>query len=1087
MYSFSTFKEVPARVTLTEIEVSYEWCYQALTSGREAGVRVLSDGVVKGEKIYRVYFDRVPYANTWYSDSIFFSVDQIPRKIEVQGKPGDWAIILKNVKVIAHFSLPKVVPEPGAPMTPSPPHGPIYGCVGHEYVYSTFSIDPDGDKIRYIFDWGDGTQEVTDLMPSGWVATASHAWMKPGTYTVYVMAEDIHGTKSDWSYGIDVWITGRDMYDTSEYLLGKIFLLVLLPESDGSIDPNIETWTEEEIKRVSEDIDVASQWIEKQIEILGLSKQYYDLAKVIMKIVQTGYEPALHPLGEEAEEEKGWKGWAEKTVEWMWDVISKYGELAIDIRDICEAIKKGDKTKLEGLVEVSYKLIEFYLDEYDCDWGVIIFFVDTSESRAFADGCIARARLGGPFLVISNTALSDRHYYGPQWVAAILTHELFHCFYALDEYYGSFDHTYVSGYLGIRNTNHATAHGGSADNLYAGPPGLMKQIFKQIEVDYHYSFNEFREPWYFNPFVRGVIPRSLPPRVFSVLGIFSWYVEMTGISPPYVLPTHPLTGIPWLEGRHKMPPACWWPTLFFFDKPPKLNYRYDLSRYFYCKHYKLDGLYNGKVYGPSYYRPSVPWEHRVGFGPTDVIGRCDWDGRSALQECWIFPADYTIEYGCRILVEHVDFGNYIVGRPYLIVHNVAFPNGYYWYSLGYPHGHDPYAGIRINPIAPVPWPPDPLVLKLSPFGCHYMESFTNRYHLLERMYKWSGGQSSYVRGLKPNTSYRLQAWIQMHDKGYPYVPRFQIMAELIKGNTSLYLKLPINWAYFRTITTPTWVYFYMDFRTGNYSSEIFRLRPVEGIGAVWLTPPIFVEGSWLNHQLSKESAWMLGWRDSDGDGIPDPIDTYPEPFLYFYPLYNPRKALTINGTVYDVPSPNMNPFSWKDTNLDGTYDRPPNSISINKIVQVWYRVNRGAWLEATPTDGAFDEGAEDFKFTIPPLGPGSHIILVKAINTVGNEGYYSIQINDFDGDGITDEMEPRITTDPKNPDTDRDGRTDSDEIDTGTDPKDPDTDGDFWPDGTDPFPLNALFPNVFIMLIAIAVVTTAYFISRRSRTPKRIG
>lgn len=55
---------------------------------------------------------------------------------------------------------------------------------------------------------------------------------------------------------------------------------------------------------------------------------------------------------------------------------------------------------------------------------------------------------------------------------------------------------------------------------------------------------------------------------------------------------------------------------------------------------------------------------------------------------------------------------------------------------------------------------------------------------------------------------------------------------------------------------------------------------------------------------------------------------------------------------------------------------------------------------------------------------------------------------DSDKDGLTDEQEIKLGTDPNNPDTDSDGLNDSAEINIwGTDPLNKDTDGDGFPDG----------------------------------------
>ena len=69
----------------------------------------------------------------------------------------------------------------------------------------------------------------------------------------------------------------------------------------------------------------------------------------------------------------------------------------------------------------------------------------------------------------------------------------------------------------------------------------------------------------------------------------------------------------------------------------------------------------------------------------------------------------------------------------------------------------------------------------------------------------------------------------------------------------------------------------------------------------------------------------------------------------------------------------------------------------------------------------------------------------------GDPGFGAVDTNcaaDADGDGLTDEEEFLISTDPDNPDTDGDGLSDGLEYLTiGTDPLDPDTDNDKMPDG----------------------------------------
>ena len=86
------------------------------------------------------------------------------------------------------------------PSTPSKPSGPAYGINGTSYTFSTSATDPDGDLIKYGWDWnGDGTvDEWTNLMASGTTDIRSHSW-EGGIYNITVKARDEHGAESAWS------------------------------------------------------------------------------------------------------------------------------------------------------------------------------------------------------------------------------------------------------------------------------------------------------------------------------------------------------------------------------------------------------------------------------------------------------------------------------------------------------------------------------------------------------------------------------------------------------------------------------------------------------------------------------------------------------------------------------------------------------------------------------------------------------------------------------------------------------------------------------------------------------------------------
>jgi competence protein ComEC len=84
-----------------------------------------------------------------------------------------------------------------SPYTPQI-NGPTYGEEDVEYDYSAYSIDPEGDYIYYYWDWGDGTQEISDPCFSGETCYAYHEWDE-GTYIIKVQAIDDWGHASPWA------------------------------------------------------------------------------------------------------------------------------------------------------------------------------------------------------------------------------------------------------------------------------------------------------------------------------------------------------------------------------------------------------------------------------------------------------------------------------------------------------------------------------------------------------------------------------------------------------------------------------------------------------------------------------------------------------------------------------------------------------------------------------------------------------------------------------------------------------------------------------------------------------------------------
>lgn len=82
---------------------------------------------------------------------------------------------------------------------PYAPHqliGPRTVIVNTPATYSTWSEDPNGDSIRYIFRWDWDVMDTTELYRSGDTVPRSHAWPGIGSYFVLVRTVDSKGNPS---------------------------------------------------------------------------------------------------------------------------------------------------------------------------------------------------------------------------------------------------------------------------------------------------------------------------------------------------------------------------------------------------------------------------------------------------------------------------------------------------------------------------------------------------------------------------------------------------------------------------------------------------------------------------------------------------------------------------------------------------------------------------------------------------------------------------------------------------------------------------------------------------------------------------
>ncbi len=92
-----------------------------------------------------------------------------------------------------------------APATPTIPEGPSLGRHARKahphrtYTYTASALDPEGDAMSLVFDWGDGSTTTTAPVASGAPASAAHRWRHKGVYAVQIYALDSFGGRSPLS------------------------------------------------------------------------------------------------------------------------------------------------------------------------------------------------------------------------------------------------------------------------------------------------------------------------------------------------------------------------------------------------------------------------------------------------------------------------------------------------------------------------------------------------------------------------------------------------------------------------------------------------------------------------------------------------------------------------------------------------------------------------------------------------------------------------------------------------------------------------------------------------------------------------
>lgn len=96
------------------------------------------------------------------------------------------------------------------PFKPKVLDGPPKAGKGIPLEFMTVAPDPEGDRVYYQWDWGDGNvSEWFGPYEFGERTTATHQWAENGSYDITVHAKDEYGKQSTWSSAYQVTIASQ--------------------------------------------------------------------------------------------------------------------------------------------------------------------------------------------------------------------------------------------------------------------------------------------------------------------------------------------------------------------------------------------------------------------------------------------------------------------------------------------------------------------------------------------------------------------------------------------------------------------------------------------------------------------------------------------------------------------------------------------------------------------------------------------------------------------------------------------------------------------------------------------------------------
>jgi len=120
------------------------------------------------------------------------------------------------------------------PNAPDKPVGPELVLVDQLADFNFRTIDPDGDRVKYLINWGVAAENLTEteLVGQDTCVTVGRYWGTGGVYIVRAMAIDEYGIQSGWGFALTVRVntkpgTTLDLKGVNTILEGRTIVFTL--------------------------------------------------------------------------------------------------------------------------------------------------------------------------------------------------------------------------------------------------------------------------------------------------------------------------------------------------------------------------------------------------------------------------------------------------------------------------------------------------------------------------------------------------------------------------------------------------------------------------------------------------------------------------------------------------------------------------------------------------------------------------------------------------------------------------------------------------------------------------------------------